>query len=98
MTFTLTTSVTGIGTLTGAGTYKYVDPVTVTAAAANGWSFQQFGGDCSGNTCSLTMDANHSFSATFVPAQFAFNLSFLGDGGGTVTEDGVKYAANTSFF
>ena len=95
-TFTLTTSVTGNGTLTGAGTYKYGDPVTVTAAAANGWSFQQFGGDCSGNTCSLTMDANHTVSATFVPDQYAFNLSFLGDGGGTVTVDGVKYAANTS--
>lgn len=42
--------------------------VTLNASPTSGWRFQDWGGDCSGaqSTCALTMDANHSVSASWV--------------------------------
>src|SRR3569623_1910975 len=79
-TFTLTTSTTGAGsgTVSGAGTYKYGDPVTVTASPASGSRFASWGGDCAGMpTCSLTMYANHAVSAEFEPTVFAFTVDAI---------------------
>src|SRR5437660_8296945 len=46
-------------------------PVTLTASPASGWSFQGWGGACSGTgTCSLTMTTNQNVSAAFVPITY----------------------------
>lgn len=78
-TFTLTVSVTGSGTVTSSNvtgiscpgdcTQSYPDGqgVILQATPVSGWSFDHWGGDCSGTAgCSVTMTANHSVSAVFV--------------------------------
>jgi hypothetical protein len=49
-------------------------PVTLTAHPSAGYLFDSWGGDCSGTTCSLTMNAAHSVSATFVHAPFKVDV------------------------
>lgn len=66
--FRLTTTAIGQGTITSspagpdhpAGTV-----VTVTATPASGYAFSQWSGDCTGTTCSVTMNGNKSVSASF---------------------------------
>ncbi len=83
--------------------------VTLTATAASGQSFQGWGGACSGQaaTCTVTMDAARSVSATFVPvAPVTFALDVSVTGNGTVTSQPVgiscgsacsaRYTAGTS--
>src|SRR5207302_1066292 len=61
-------------------------PVTLTASPASGWSFQGWGGACSGTgTCSLTMTTNQNVSAAFVPITYALGVSVAGGSGGKVT-------------
>ena len=76
-TLTVTTAGTGTGTVTGPGincpgdcTETYADgtPVTLNASPTGGSSFAGFSGDCTGASCSLTMSANRSVTATFNPA------------------------------
>ena len=66
--YTLTTSASpsGGGTLTGAGTYDSGTAVTVTATPNLGYRFVEWGGACLGSgTCSVTMTADRSVTATF---------------------------------
>jgi len=90
-TFTLTTTTTGTGsgTITGAGTYTYGQTVTVTASPATSSTFTGFGGDCAGNTCSVTMTANHAVSADFAVKTFTLTTSVTGNGSGTITGAGT---------
>ena len=79
-TLTVTTGGSGSGTVTGPGidcggsghtdcTETYADGSSVTlnaAATSSASTFAGWGGDCSGTgTCSLTMSADHTVSATF---------------------------------
>jgi len=70
--FTLTTSVNppGAGTVSlspPGGTYDSGTSVTLTASAASGYSFNNWSGDASGTsaTVSITMDSNKSVTANF---------------------------------
>lgn len=65
--YTLSTSVTGQGSVSGAGTYNEGTTVTLTATAASGWEFSGWSGvDASnGNTATVTMNSNRSISASF---------------------------------
>ena len=70
ITYTLTVTATGQGTVTPAGTTTQYESDEVTLRAS--WSdathsFDGWGGECSGtaSTCLLTMDANKSVTATF---------------------------------
>jgi hypothetical protein len=66
VTFTLTTSVIGQGTVAGAGTYPSGQIVPVTAMPATGWQLAGWSGACTGSAaCSVTMDASKSVTATF---------------------------------
>src|ERR1700687_4264142 len=61
-------------------------PVTLNATAVSGWSFQGWGGVCSGTgTCSLTMDAAKSATATFTRITYTLAVSLVGGQGGKVT-------------
>jgi len=67
---TLTTSVTGSGTISkspNASNYPHEDTVTLTATPAAGFSFASWSGACSGtsNPCTVTMDGNKAVVANF---------------------------------
>lgn len=87
--YTLTTSVTGQGTVSpDSGSYASGELVTLTATAASGWQFSSWSGDITGtsNPISLTMDGNKSVTATFIE-------SSGGGGDGTSSGDSVTINA-----
>ncbi len=68
----LTVNVTGQGTVTrdpASETYACGQVVSLSAAAAQGWRFQNWSGDLNGTTPSLplTISKKHTVTATFVP-------------------------------
>src|SRR5207253_1584706 len=66
---------------------------------ANGWSFQGWGGACSGTgTCSLTMDASKSATASFTRITYTLGVSVTGGTGGKVTSSpaGIDCGATCS--
>ena len=96
---TLATNGTGSGSITANplpvnGTYSHGMVVQLTATPAAGSQFSSWSG-CSGtgNTCSVTMDAAKSVTATFAltppppPAQFTLTLSTNGTGSGSIAAD-----------
>lgn len=96
---TVTKAGTGSGTVTSSpagincGTdctepYNYGTSVTLTAAAATGSAFAGWSGACTGTatTCTVTMDAAKSVTATFdTGAQLILTVTKAGTGSGTVT-------------
>jgi len=84
----LTTAVVGNGTLDPApGEYLYADgaSVTLTATAANGWTFSHWEGDLGGwtNPATITMDADKSITAVFTQQLPSVLLTLSVFGGGT---------------
>ena len=65
--FTLTTSNEGQGEVTGDGIYAQDTNATLTATAASGYVFEEWGGDAYGatNVLTISMDANKSVTAIF---------------------------------
>jgi len=62
----LSGSTTGIGTITGAGTYNYKTNVTVTESPSTGYHFTGWSGSCSGTgSCVVSMTTNRSVTANF---------------------------------
>ena len=84
---TITQATGGTITADPAGPYYYNDPVTITATAETGYSFDAWTGDCAGqgNPCTLTMDAAKSVSATFTQIEYALTITQAT--GGTITAD-----------
>ena len=74
--------------------------VTLTATATTGSVFSGWSGACTGSssTCSVTMDAARSVTATFAPQAFALAVSKAGTGSGTVTSvpAGISCGADCS--
>jgi hypothetical protein len=71
-TYTLTTSVTGSGSLSPpGGTYDYGTVVTVMALPVSGWGVVAWGGDASGHASSVTvtMDADKNVTAALGPVK-----------------------------
>lgn len=119
-TFALNVAVNGSGAVTSqpagidcgstcSASYAAATAVTLTAAPAAGQTLQGWGGACSGQaaTCSVTMDAARSVSATFVaaaPTTFALDVTVTGNGTVSSAPAGINcgsacsasYAANTS--
>ncbi|HPO17406.1 MAG TPA: hypothetical protein PLI09_28495 [Candidatus Hydrogenedentes bacterium] len=99
-TYSLTTQVTGSGTIevSAPGPYSPGAVVTVTAQPASGWTFSEWLGGLSGNTnpADITMDSDKSITAVFVETFYTLTLSTAG-GGTTTPESGVhSYAEGTS--
>ena len=76
------------GTCTGAFTAGTT--VTLTQHAANGWSFGQWGGACSGSGgCQVVLDQDRSATATFNVNQYTIAVSASPAAGGTATGGGT---------
>ena len=99
-TFTLTVNRAGTGSgsvasatpgincgTTCSASFSARTVVTLTATAATGSSFSGWSGaGCSGSgTCSVTMDAARTVTATFALQPFALSVTKAGGGAGTVT-------------
>ena len=87
-TYTLTTAVTGSGTVdppSGTHTYNENDVVTVTATPDAGWQFDHWEGDATGsqNPVSLTMTSNKTVTAVFTVSQapaYSLTTAVIGEG------------------
>jgi uncharacterized repeat protein (TIGR02543 family) len=86
-TYTLTTSVTpvGSGTITRNPNQTSYTPGTVvalTAVPANGYSFVSWSGDATGSTnpVNVTMSANRNVTATFALNQYTLSVTTAGNG------------------
>ena len=99
--YDLTVNVTGMGTVTASpqiscgtdctGTYTHNTVVALTQMADPGWTFQSWGGACSGSTtCNVTMDGIKNVTALFTINSYALDVGFGGTGGsGTITATGI---------
>ncbi|MFQ5380346.1 MAG: hypothetical protein ACE5EF_01810, partial [Dehalococcoidia bacterium] len=92
-TLTILKDGSGSGTVSGAGTYAYGTPVSVSAAADGGSVFAGWSGP-DGNECaggSVSMTANKSCTATFNPEQqtifysLTMSINQASTGGGELT-------------
>jgi len=103
-TQTLSVSVTGNGRVTsapvginttGSASFDFVagTEVTLTAVADDGWSFDSWGGACSGSgACVVDLDADASVTATFtedpiLDPTYDLTVTVGGTGQGSVTSD-----------
>jgi hypothetical protein len=62
--------------------YHYGNVVTLTAAAAPGWTFDRWSGDVdsTANPVTLTMNADKTVSAVFTPNDYTLAISLVGSG------------------
>jgi endoglucanase len=100
---TVTSSVGGISCgATCSASIASGTAVTLTAAAASGSAFAGWSGGCTGTaaTCTVTMTANQSVTATFNPVATSYTLTVAtaGTGSGTVTSSvgGISCGATCS--
>jgi hypothetical protein len=99
---TVTSEPTGISCGSDCSeTYNYGTQVTLTAVPSTGSTFTGWsGGSCGGNgTCTVTMDAAKTVSATFTLNQYTLSVSKSGTGAGTVTSSpsGIDCGSTCSF-
>jgi hypothetical protein len=101
-TFTLTTNVSGSGTVTrnpNASSYASGTVVTLTATPGSGQQFTGWSGDLTGtaNPATLTMNSNKTVTATFAPVSSTFTLTTTVNGSGTITRspNAGSYASGT---
>ena len=91
VTHTLTTSVSGSGSVSPAsGSYAHATSVDLTATPDAGWYFAEWTGDVAGYDAqtSITMDGDKSVTAVFVQS---LSMTATASGFGTVTPSGGTY-------
>ncbi|MEI6946993.1 CBM35 domain-containing protein [Paraflavisolibacter sp. H34] len=100
VTYTLSTSVTGQGTVAPAnGTFNSGETATLTATPAAGYQFSGWSGDATGsaNPLTVTMNANKVLTATFTATGGGTDTtSNPGTGGGTPTTGPTLRIDNTA--
>jgi uncharacterized repeat protein (TIGR02543 family) len=86
---TITSNVGGINCgSTCSASYDYGTSVTLTAVADAGYTFAGWNSGCSGGgTCTLTIDANKTANAVFLPTQYGLDINGAGNGGGTISSN-----------
>ncbi len=103
-TFTLTTNVSGSGSVSrnpNAASYAAGTVVTLTATPAAGFQFSGWSGDLSGsaNPTTITMSANRTVTATFTTTggqgPFTLSVSVTGSGSVTRSPNQATYPAGT---
>lgn len=99
-TLTVQKAGTGTGTVSGSGiscgaicaaTYDSGTRVTLTAAAASGSKFDSWSGcdSTAETTCTVTMNASRTVTATFTPLTYRLTLRTAGTGTGTLSVGGL---------
>jgi hypothetical protein len=98
---TVNSSPAGIANCGSAGgtcsaAYTSGQMVTLTAAAATGYSFGGWGGDCSGaaTTCTVTMDIARSVTATFTINTYTLTATTPSNGSITSTDAAISCGAS----
>ena len=88
---------TGSGTVSGAGTYNFGTPVTLTASPDVSSTFAGWtGGGCSGTgTCAVTMDADKTVTATFTQKVYAITATAGANGSVICTPATVNYGSSS---
>jgi uncharacterized repeat protein (TIGR02543 family) len=101
VSYTLTTNVSGSGSVNpSGGTYAAGTVVTLTATPNAGYQFSGWSGDLSGsaNPATITMSANKNITATFTvlpPIQYALTVNTSGAGSVALNPAGGVYNAGT---
>ena len=110
VSYSLTLSTTGggkitpnpLGTSCGTNCYSYTSAtvVQVTETPNSGYTFAGWGGACSGTgSCSVTMSAARSVSATFTPTPVYYNLTLTTtNGGGLLTPNPTGTSCGTNCY
>ncbi len=101
-TLTVVTAGSGSGKVWGpeincpgdcTGTYRENTVLRLAATPDAGSDFAGFSGDCTGNACDLTMNADRTVTGTFVPEpppNRTLNVTKLGAGSGSITGPGIN--------
>ena len=90
-TFTVAVGTSGNGTVTGAGTYKEGETVTLTALPAEGWHFVKWSDGTTSSTYTLKISGDKTLTAEF--ARNHYIVRFVVDGT-TISEQSLEYEAN----
>ncbi|MCV9386954.1 InlB B-repeat-containing protein [Reichenbachiella ulvae] len=96
--FTVSTSASAGGSVSGGGTFDAGSVISLTATADSGYQFDGWSGDASGsnNPLSVTVDANKSITASFSPVTAStYTLTTSANGNGTVSAGGTYDAGST---
>jgi uncharacterized repeat protein (TIGR02543 family) len=103
ITYIVTTSVSGNGSVSGSGTYFEGDQLSLTATPAAGWRFTGWSGDATGSVNPLTVivNANKNITAIFTPITHQLTTTVTGQGsvtpGGTFNERSSVVLTATPF-
>ncbi len=97
-TGTVTSSPAGINCGTDCGeNYQQGSMVTLSGTPGAGFSFQGWGGACSGTApCTVTMDADKTVTATFVSTNVVLTIDRLGNGTVTSNPAGINCSNSSS--
>jgi uncharacterized repeat protein (TIGR01451 family)/uncharacterized repeat protein (TIGR02543 family) len=83
---------------TCSGAYADGTLVTLTAAAASGWSFTGWSGDCASSgtspTCQVTMSQARNVAATFTQNTYTLTLNATGTGAGDLCSNNSNQTAS----
>ena len=71
----------------GTHSYPHGSVVTITVDPEPGYDFSAWSGDCSGETCTVTMDDDKNVTANFTFILYALDITKTGSGSGTVTSE-----------
>ena len=89
-TFTVTVGTSGNGAVTGAGTYKEGETVTLTALPAEGWRFVKWSDGTTSSTYTLTISGDKTLTAEF--SRNYYIVRFVVDGT-IISEQSLEYEA-----
>jgi len=97
-TLTVSNAGNGSGTVTPpGGTFNHGTTVTLSASPAASSVFTSWSGcTANGSSCSVTMDAAKTVTATFTLKQYALTVTTAGTGSGTVNPSGGTFNHGTS--
>jgi hypothetical protein len=105
-TLAINVSPSGVGTVTGAGSYNAGSTATVTASANSGYTFSSWsegtspaGSAPTSTTNYITMNSSHTITANFTQSQqqqYTLNINVSPSGVGTVTGAGSYNAGSTA--